>query len=92
MDIANLTRYTIDYVPDSCDGDYVQHNVSKDGEYVKFEEAMEAYSNSLRQLKAEILRLIMDDNYACSWQTLGQYRSGLVKEIAKLRPFIIIGV
>ena len=57
MDIANLTRYTIDYVPDSCDGDYVQHNVSKDGEYVKFEEAAEASSNSLQQLKAEIAAL-----------------------------------
>jgi hypothetical protein len=42
--------------------------------------------NSIQQLKGEILRLIMDDAYACSWQTLGQYRSGLVKEIAKLPP------
>jgi hypothetical protein len=58
MSVANLTRYTIDYVPDSCDGDYVQHNVSKDGEYVKFEEAMEASSNSLRQLKTEIAALV----------------------------------
>jgi len=58
MAVANLTRYTIDYVPDSCDGDYVQHNVSKDGEYVKFEEAVEASSNSLQQLKAEILPLL----------------------------------
>ena len=57
MSIANLTRYTIDYVPDSCDGDYVQHNVSKDGEYVKFEEAMEASSNSLQQLNVAITLL-----------------------------------
>ena len=57
MGIANLTRYTIDYVPDSCDGDYVQHNVSKDGEYIKFEEAVEASSNSLQQLQAKIAAL-----------------------------------
>ena len=44
--MSNLTRYTIDYVPDSCDGDYVQHNVSKDGEYVKFDDVKELLNSS----------------------------------------------
>jgi len=87
MDIANLTRYTIDYVPDSCDGDYVQHNVSKDGEYVKFEEAMEASSNSLQQLKAEILALrkdgvVADDMYWIGWNMALERTAGMLKQSA----------
>ena len=82
MSVANLTRYTIDYVPDSCDGDYVQHNVSKDGEYVKFEEAVEASSNSLQQLKAEIAALIPA---LLPLATLDNRRLGIDQIIRKMR-------
>jgi hypothetical protein len=33
--------------------------------------------------KFKILRLINDDSYAATFQTLGQYRSALLKEIIK---------
>lgn len=52
MSVANLTRYTVfhnEYCDWNC-GLMPQH----DGNLVKFEEAVEASSNSLQQLKAEI--------------------------------------
>jgi hypothetical protein len=57
VSIENLTRYTIDYVSDSCDGDYVQHNVSKDGEYVLFDELATALkpSHNIATLKLPTL-------------------------------------
>jgi len=55
--IANLTRYNLCNVND--DGPVIlAMEAESDGEYVKFEEAMEASSNSLQQLKAEILPMI----------------------------------
>jgi|WetSurMetagenome_2_1015567.scaffolds.fasta_scaffold970700_2 hypothetical protein len=59
MSIANLTRYKFKYGGDDyCGCDVLD---SKDfefeGGYVKFEEAIEASSNSLQQLKAEIAAL-----------------------------------
>jgi len=59
MSVANLTRYEIggSDCGQSCTS--CGMDVSKDGEWVKFEEAVEASSNSLQQLKAEI-RAISD--------------------------------
>ena len=57
MGIANLTRYNLCNVND--DGPVIlAMEAESDGEYVKFEEAMEASSNSLQQLKAEIAALV----------------------------------
>lgn len=53
MDIANLTRYK-PYLKDHRLGLQVCMVSRKRGEYVKFEEAVEASSNSVQQLKAEI--------------------------------------
>jgi len=64
MVIANLTRYDQDRDCDcgqTCMSGMCEYS---DGEYVKFEEAMEASSNSLQQLKAKIAALadiIADD-------------------------------
>ena len=56
MGIANLTRYNLCNVND--DGPVIlAMEVESDGEYVKFEEAMEASSNSLQQLQAKIAAL-----------------------------------
>lgn len=54
MDIANLTRYQA-YVRVCDDGRYEVYPLPTHcGPYVKFEEAMEASSNSLQKIKAEI--------------------------------------
>ncbi|GEM_PF-4347542 len=34
--------------------------------------------------EAAIISLIMNDAYACTFQTLGQYRTALAKEVRKL--------
>jgi len=57
MSVANLTRYDQDR---DCDcGQTCLSGMCEypDGEYVKFEEAVEASSNNLQQLKAEIAAL-----------------------------------
>lgn len=36
-----------------------------------------------KKLIYDIMTLIMNDSFACSFQSLGQYRSALVKEINK---------
>lgn len=55
MVIANLTRYDQDRdCGQTCMSGMCEY---KDGEYVKFEEAIEASSNSLQQLNA-MLRLV----------------------------------
>ena len=58
MSVANLTRYTTGL---HNDGSYIEVE-SKTGEWVKFEEAMEASSNSLQQLKAEVAALVAECN------------------------------
>jgi hypothetical protein len=57
MSVANLTRYE-PVVRRVGGSDVAKMSVWKNGDYVKFEEAMEASSNSLQQLKAEIAALI----------------------------------
>jgi hypothetical protein len=53
MSVTNLTRYSLCNIND--DGpEVLAMDIQTDGDYVKFEEAMEASSNSLQQLKAEI--------------------------------------
>jgi hypothetical protein len=37
-----------------------------------------------KSIKSKIISLLMDDAYCISFQTIGQYRSALVKEIDKL--------
>lgn len=56
MSVANLTRYAV-FQNEHCDwncGLMPQH----DGPLVKFDEAMEASSNSLQQLKAKMVKLL----------------------------------
>jgi hypothetical protein len=82
MIIANLTRYDIG--GDSCDCGQSRNlgmEPSKDGDYVKFEEAVEASSNSLQQLKAEIALLLN------TWDntTKQQFLDTWVLRINKLR-------
>ena len=55
MSVANLTRFGYVRVTTGISDDW-DIAARSDGEYVKFEEAVEASSNSLQQLKAEILR------------------------------------
>jgi len=40
--------------------------------------------DSERKLKARVISLLANDSYAASFQTLGQYRSALIKEIDNL--------
>lgn len=59
MSVANLTRYKFNFGQDSCDCTIIDSSDYEfEGGYVKFEEAMEASSNSLQQLKAEIADLV----------------------------------
>ena len=51
MSVANLTRYGFVFKKNLENAIF---DVENDGPYVKFEEAIEASSNSLQQLKAEI--------------------------------------
>jgi hypothetical protein len=54
MSVENLTRYKLVRSPVGY-SDFIQMcDKGECGEYIKFEEAMEASSNSLQQLKAEI--------------------------------------
>ena len=53
MSVANLTRYSEGGCECGRYGDDAMY-ADTDGEWVKFEEAVEASSNSLQQLKAEI--------------------------------------
>ena len=50
MSVANLTRYSFGYPPISASA-YEEEYPDSNGEWVKFEEAVEASSNSLQQLK-----------------------------------------
>jgi hypothetical protein len=56
MSVANLTRYENLLIGDLTDEREMIECAT--GSYVKFEEAVEASSNSLQQLKAEIAALI----------------------------------
>jgi hypothetical protein len=60
--VANLTRYSLVRTDDRFDDMEMVESTS--GEYVKFEEAVEASSNSLQQLKAEIAALVTKCNTA----------------------------
>ena len=53
MSVANLTRYGWTRVTTGISDDW-DIAANSQGEYVKFEEAVAASSNSLQQLKAEI--------------------------------------
>ena len=57
MDIANLPRYEMGRCSSCGDCNREPEYLDSDGQWVKFEEAIEADKNSLQQLKAEILRI-----------------------------------
>jgi len=86
MSIANLTRYMFKYGGDeSCGCDVLD---SKDfefeGGYVKFEEAMEASSNSLQQLKAEIAsRVTKLESYAREYDVSNDFWD-IIEELRQL--------
>ncbi len=71
MSVANLTRYKFKYGGDDyCGCDVIDSkDFEFDGGYVKFEEAVEASSNSLQQLKAEIAAMLLKWKHCCE---LGQ--------------------
>ena len=81
--VANLKRYDLKEI--LCFGEY-DHIISEqaDGEYVKFEEAAEASSNSLQQLKAEILPLSESGIRYCNANGLGSVKSIFERIAAKL--------
>jgi len=58
MSIANLPRYEMGRCSSCGDCNRDPAYVDESGEWVKFEEAMEASSNSLQQLKAEIAAIV----------------------------------
>ena len=68
MLVANLTRRN--FVRDSLADCYCGMEDAVDGDYVKFEEAMEASSNSLQQLQAKI-RAVADKLFVCHFQSGG---------------------
>lgn len=55
-------------------------------EAVKRIAALEAENAELREDKARLGRLVADDRYASTFQTMGQYRSALLAEFARVRP------
>ena len=65
MSIANLKKYSPELCRDDSDR-YADMREDVHGGYVKFEEAMEASSKSLQQLKAEIAAIANElESYAC---------------------------
>ena len=54
MDIANLPRYEMGRCSSCGDCNREPEYLDSDGQWVKFEEAIEADKNSLQQLKAKI--------------------------------------
>jgi hypothetical protein len=82
MSVANLTRYGLDRDYDcgqSCGLDLCEYS---DGMWVKFEEAVEASSNSLQQLKAEIAALVRE--YSSSAAFSSQAYLGLINKLRQL--------
>jgi hypothetical protein len=57
MSVENLTKYALQYYTDSFGNHKLTIDKSKHGNLVKREEAIEASSNSLKQLKTEIASL-----------------------------------
>ena len=83
MGIANLTRYNLCNVND--DGPVIlAMEVESDGEYVKFEEAMEASSNSLQQLQAKIAALATRVEALYTVETPLKELSAIVYEMRQL--------
>jgi len=62
MSVANLTKYSLSELGSGITtGQYsAMMVVDSNGDFVKFEEAVEASSNSLQQLKAEIAALLTE--------------------------------
>ena len=54
----------------------------KVAEKVQEHEPAPETQTDLQQVKAALIELIMDDAHACTFQSMGQYRSDLVKAIA----------
>jgi hypothetical protein len=83
MSITNLTRYDFDATNGECDTGL---SPISDGVWVKFEEAMEASSNSLQQLKREIRALINRFLVGVNTPTAGKYMemSDFIKELREL--------
>jgi hypothetical protein len=79
--MSNLKRYTESYCCGKYDG---MEEDSLAGEWVKFDDIKELLNTVHNRQRDEILHLIMDDSFAISFQSFSQYRSALVKEIAKL--------
>jgi hypothetical protein len=83
MSVANLTRYEVEMCHCAL-GEHMETVACADGEFVKFEEAMEASSNSLQQLKAEIFLLIQRTKQCACADDMGSVK-GLLEQIdAKL--------
>ena len=46
-----------------------------------FEAWLESYSSADKRAKANVMTIISDDTFAVSFQSLGQYRSAVIKAI-----------
>jgi len=74
MSVANLTRYENLLIGDLTDEREMIECAT--GSYVKFEEAVEASSNSIQQLKAEIASRLRDyDEYTANGQHVLAHQS-----------------
>jgi len=82
--VANLTRYTV-FQNEHCDwncGLMPQH----DGPLVKFEEAVEASSNSLQQLKAKIAAIAdtIEECFQVDGNELGLIQANKLRQLSAI--------
>ena len=71
-------------------GEYKNTFTKKDLDSMRHETIAEKFWQAAQKaaeerLKTNIMDLIMDDSYAITFQTMSQYRSGLIKNIEKLQ-------
>lgn len=81
--VANLKRYDPFTISDQGYRQSAFMGECGDGEYVKFEEAMEASSNSLQQLKAKIAALAAELEIVSN-DFCGNNRMEYVKKLRQL--------
>jgi len=81
MSIANLTRYNPVSVHNELGKNYGKCIPVAAGEFIKFEEAMKASSNSLQQLKQAITFLERAEKSAIDDNWLKDVRCFLIEEL-----------
>ena len=85
MSVANLTRYSV--APCYKDMSYTVDCVpDENGDYVKFEEAVEASSNSLQQLKAKIAAIAdtIEECFQVDGNELGLIQANKLRQLSAI--------